>query len=383
MELVLTTLILTIGFVFAQAGPCNIDVSSTQQTIDGFGFSSAWCGTLTPAKNNALYNTLGMSLLRIRIDENGNWGEETSNSKAAHAIGVKVLGTPWSPPPSWNTNGKNGGGHLLPQHYENYVSWLRNASDHIGLDWVSIQNEPDYKDWTNWTPTEIFNFMKNNAAGIGKSIVMPESFHFNDQYSDPVINDPTALSHFTILGGHLYGGGLTVHQNALKHDKRVWMTEHFIDNTQSSMANCMTIAKEISDCMNAQMSAYFWWWVYETSPNNLVTNSGTIFKNGYTIGQFAKWVRPGAVRVSTTYNPSGNVYVTAYWNGGGEVVVVAINTGSSVGQQFTLQGASGVSTLNVHRTSQNENMAAVASVRVDNNSFTYTLNAQSVTTFHK
>ena len=26
---------------------CNINMSSTQQTIDGFGFSSAWCGTLT------------------------------------------------------------------------------------------------------------------------------------------------------------------------------------------------------------------------------------------------------------------------------------------------------------------------------------------------
>jgi glucuronoarabinoxylan endo-1,4-beta-xylanase len=372
-----------LGIVFvACAGPCDINLGESHQTIDGFGFSSAWCGTLSAAKNNALYNTLGMSLLRIRIDENGNWGEETANSKAAHAVGVKVLGSPWSPPPSWNTNGKNGGGHLLPQHYGDYVNWLRNASQHIGLDWVSIQNEPDYQSWTNWTPTEIFNFMKNNAGGIGTPVVMPESFHFNDQISDPVINDAVAETHFSILGGHLYGGGLSVHQNALNHGKRVWMTEHYIDNTQTSMANCLTIAKEISDCMNDQMSAYFWWWVYEASTTNLVTNTGSIFKNGYTIGQFAKWVRPGSVRVTTTYSPNTNVYVTAYKNNAG-VVIVAINTGNSaVNQQFTLQGTSNTKSFNIHRTTQNENMASVGNVNVENNSFTYSLNPQSVTTFH-
>ena len=99
--------------------------------------------TLPTAKNKALYSTLGMSLLRVRIAENGNWSSETANSAAAHAAGVKVFGSPWSPPTEWNSNGSYSGGDPLPSNYGKYVSWLNSAASSIGLDYVSIQNEPE------------------------------------------------------------------------------------------------------------------------------------------------------------------------------------------------------------------------------------------------
>ncbi len=74
--------------VVANAAPCAINWTNVQQQIDGFGFSSAWCGTLSAAKNNALYNTLGMSLLRIRIDENNDWTDVTSPAP-------QIAGTLW------------------------------------------------------------------------------------------------------------------------------------------------------------------------------------------------------------------------------------------------------------------------------------------------
>src|SRR5436309_1337662 len=74
---------------------CTINMTANQQVIDGYGFSSAWCGQLSSAKNNALYGTLGFSILRIRIDPNQSWTDETVNASAAHAAGAKVLGTPW------------------------------------------------------------------------------------------------------------------------------------------------------------------------------------------------------------------------------------------------------------------------------------------------
>src|ERR1051325_11234024 len=77
---------------------CTINMTANQQVIDGYGFSNAWCGTLSSAKNNALYGTLGMSILRVRIDENNNWNPEIANAQAAHAAGAKVLGTCWSVP---------------------------------------------------------------------------------------------------------------------------------------------------------------------------------------------------------------------------------------------------------------------------------------------
>jgi len=196
-------------------------------------------------------------------------------------------------------------------------------------------------------------------------------------------NERSKKNLYQDLGKHIYGGGLSKHQNAINHGKRVWMTEHYISNTQTSMPNCLTIAKEISDCMNDEMSAYFWWWVYEPSSDNLVTSSGSIFKNGYTIGQFAKWIRPGSVRVGTTYTPNTNVYITAYKNSSGGVVIVAVNAGTTgVTQEFIIQGGDAGKGFGVHRTSGTESMVSVGDVSVVNNGFTYLLHAQSVTTFH-
>jgi glucuronoarabinoxylan endo-1,4-beta-xylanase len=119
-----------------------------------------------------------------------------------------------------------------------------------------------------------------------------------------------------------------------------------------------------------------------TDGSDLVNSSGTIFKNGYTMGQFAKYVRPGKVRISSTYNPNSNVFVTAYRNNG--IVVVAINTGStSVSQTFSFANITGLSTMNVNRTSSSQNMAGLGTATLSNNSFTYSLPAQSITTFHQ
>lgn len=366
-----------------QAGPCTVNGGDLKQTIDGFGFSSAWSGTLTTAKNDALYNTLGMSLLRIRIDPNRSWTSETANSSAAHARGAKVMGTAWTPPASMKDNNNVVGGNLLSSQYGAYATFLNQAGSGIGLDYVSFQNEPDITvtyESCHWTPAQMQTFCRNNAQNIGKPVIMPESFHFDDAYSDPTLNDATAASHITVVGGHIYGGGLITHQNALNKGKRVWQTEHY--QTGTSISTCVAIAKEVSDCMNNQMHAYYWWWVNDSDAVNLVNSSGTIFKNGYTLGQFAKWVRPGKQRIGTTYNPTSGIYVTAYRNSG--LVIVAVNTSTTtVSQQFNLQNMTGVTSLLVHRTSSSQNMAQITTATVSNNSFTYSLPGQTITTFHQ
>jgi glucuronoarabinoxylan endo-1,4-beta-xylanase len=366
------------------AANCVVNGGTTYQTIDGFGFSSAWCGTLSTGKNDALYNTLGMSLLRIRIDPNRSWSQETANSSAAHARGAKVVGSCWTPPANLKDNNNIVGGNLLTNQYGNYANFLRDAANAINLDWVSFQNEPDITvtyESCHWTPTQLLNFTKNNSAAIGRSVAMPESFQFNDAYSDPTLNDSAAASRISVVAGHIYGGGNYVHQNALNKGKRVWMTEHYLNG--QSISTAVNIAKEISDCMNNRMSAYLWWWVNDTDNNvNLVNNSGTIFKNAYGIGQFAKWVRPGKQRIAATYQPTPGVYVTAYKNNG--LVIVAVNTTSStIWQTFSLQNISGVSSLVVHRTTSSLNMSNVGTATVSNNSFGMNLPPQSISTAHQ
>ncbi len=83
---------------------CNVYMTEDQQGIDGFGFSTAWCGTLTSAKNQSLYGTLGMSLMRVQIVSDasgatdGAWNYEEADTAAAHSYGAKVFGTDWYRP---------------------------------------------------------------------------------------------------------------------------------------------------------------------------------------------------------------------------------------------------------------------------------------------
>jgi glucuronoarabinoxylan endo-1,4-beta-xylanase len=370
----------------AYSAPCSINMGANQQVIDGYGFSSAWCGQLSTAKNNALYNTLGFSLLRIRIDPNQNWTDETVNASAAHARGAKVLGTPWSPPAYMKDNTNVVHGSLLPSQYGAYATYLNQAANSIGLDYVSLQNEPDWNpDYEGcvWNGTQFQTFCANNAQVITKPVVMPEAVNFNDSLSDPTLNDATAASHVSIIAGHFYGGGNSVHQNALNHGKHVWETEHYLTGGQSDMNVCIQLAKVVSDAMNNQFSAYFWWWVNDsqTDGTDLVNNNGTIIKPGYTLGQFAKWIRPDSIRVSTTYNPQSNVYVTAYKVNGTNLVIVALNTGASTAiQQFTIVNGT-VAMLEGYRTSSTENMADAGGCAVAAGSFTAPLPPLSVTTF--
>ncbi len=359
---------------------CTITMSGAdQQVIDGYGDSSAWCGVFSTAKCNSLWGTLGFSLLRIRIDQGGTlgnesaWADEITNAANAHAAGLKVLGTCWTVPSQW----QYGNGELIPGDAGAYATWLGQAATAHNLDWVSPQNELD---GANWTATDMYNFMLNNAPAVGRAIAMPEAINFQDQYSDPVLNNSTAASHDTIVAGHLYGGGLYTHTNALAHGKHVWMTEYYFDGPNDTGA-CMSLAKQISDCMNDQFSAYVYWWDNDGDTNTvMVLSNGSINKQGYTEGQFAKWIRPGSTRVSATYNPQSNVYVTAYRVNGG-TVIVALNMGTgSVNQQFIIQNGN-AATLEGYRTSSSQSMSDIGSFGVSGGSFTATLTGQSVTTF--
>lgn len=375
------------AFSIGAHAQCTINMTANQQVMDGFGFSSAWCGQLSSAKNNALYNTLGFSLLRIRIDPNRNWTDETVNALNAHNAGAKVLGSPWSPPANMKDNNNVVHGSLLPLQYGNYAIHLRDAANTIGLDWVSIQNEPDWNpDYEGcvWTPAQLLTFARNNAPTIGKPVITAECVGFRDDYSDPILNDATAVNNISIVAGHFYGNGNYVHQNALNKGKRVWQTEHYLTGGQSDFNVCMQLAKEVNDAMNNRFSAYFWWWVNDSQTDGtaLVNSSGGIIKPGYILGQFAKWIRPGSTRVSATYNPQSNVYVTAYRVNGSTVIVAVNMGGGSVNQQFVIQNGNAATLAGV-RTSSSQNMASIGNFTVSGGSFTASLPGQSVTTFNQ
>jgi glucuronoarabinoxylan endo-1,4-beta-xylanase len=391
------------------ANAATVDFGSTVQTIRGFGGSTAWMPELTTAQADTLFGTgsgqLGLSILRVRIDPTSttggsNWATELANAKAAQAANaaVSIIATPWTPPAAWKSNSSTVMGSLNASEYASYAGYLNLFTSYMstgGVDLygISIQNEPDanvtYESCV-WTGAEMDTWVANNAAVLTTKLIMPESESFTASYSDPALNDSSAVGKISIIAGHIYGVSPSYYTNAENKGKDVWMTEHFLSpsGAQPAISDALAAAKEINDSMwVADYNAYLWWWVADWNPGTGVTNYGLIDINanptfyGYAIGQYSRFVRPGYVRSNSTYNPGGgSVYVTAY-NGAGHFVIVALNLGATqVSQPFLILNQS-LTSLTPYQTSSSESIAQLSAVAVSGNTFTYALPAQSITTF--
>jgi len=387
----------------ASASDATVNVTAKKQVIDGFGASSAWCGTINDKVMNSLYGDLGYSILRVRIEENigdnwkngpyTSWAAELANAKKAIAKGAIVFASPWNPPASLRvTMGTSNAAFGIEDakfaSYRDYLNaYVKYFKDNgADLHAISIQNEPDYaKDWTYWSPTQVHDFILNYGASINTKLISAESFSYLKNLFDPTLNDAKALENVDIIGTHLYGTSVSnfayplFESKARPLGKKVWMTEHYLNEDDDMTKTIMPVAKEIHDCMvTGNMSAYVYWWI--TWANGLAKTDGTIFKRAYVIGQFAKNIRPGYTRVDATANPATNVYVSAY-AGSDKVVIVAVNTGTGAAtQKFNLQNVT-LSKVSVQQTTSSTNMASLSDITVSGNAFTANLPAQSITTF--
>ena len=384
--------LLTLVFMFAslsntanaQVTTATVNLTSIEQTINGFGASTAFDSEITQAQADVAFgnanNQLGLTILRVRIAPSGSWNSEKMNARMAKALGATILATPWSPPASMKTNNSTVGGELSMASYAAYAAYLKAFCDTLGdVDVVSVQNEPNitvsYESCT-WSATQLLNFCKNNASSIGTPVIMPETYNFDTSYSNPTLNDSVAASHISYIGLHLYGATMKDYTNALNKGKRLWMTEYYLNS--DAMDTCLIIGKQILDCMYNNMSAYVWW--YLRMPGcNIINYDGSILKKGYTIAQFSKFVRPGYHRVDATYEPQTGVYVVAF--NGAQTVIVAVNQNTaSKSQPFTFQNGT-VTTAVKYTTSSAKSINNDGNVAVSGNSFTATLDAQSITTF--
>lgn len=397
-------LALPVASEVSAANDAYINLAAEKQVIRGFGGMNhpAWAGDLTASQRETAFgngaNQLGFSILRIHVDENkSNWSQELNTAKAAIAKGAIVFASPWNPPSdmteTFNHNGDTSAKRLRYDKYAAYAQYLNDfvtymKNNGVDLYAISVQNEPDYAHtWTWWTPTEILNFMKNNAGSINCRVIAPESFQYLKNISDPILNDPQALANMDILGAHLYGTSFSNFAYPLFKQKgagkELWMTEVYYPNSDSNSADRWPEALDVSYHINNAMvdgefQAYVWWYIRrQYGP---MKEDGTISKRGYNMAHFSKFIRPGYVRVDATKNPASNVFTSAY-KGDNKMVIVAINRGTSaVNQSFILQNGT-ASTVSSYVTDATRNLAAGSSLAVSNGAFTAQLPAQSVTTF--
>ncbi len=384
-------------------GSATLDWNVTRQRIDGFGGGVVFLtdgSSLTDANADKLFNTntanqLGLTLLRVRIAPNDTWTNNFSawsssltDAKRAVLRGAGVLATPWTPPVSLKDTNSLVGGSVPPSQYANFATYLDTYAKYLRtngapLAAVSIQNEPDYlPDYESclWNSSQFQVFCRDYAGAITNApVMMPESFGFRQVVSDATLNDPLAATNIAIIGGHLYGvNTITDYPLAHAKGKPMWMTE-FLVNDQG-IESAVDTAAQIHDCLTTgNMSAYIWWKCLGNA-NGLLNAVGVIQKRGYVMAQFSRFVRPGYYRISESN--LGSSRVSAYKNiNGTQFAIIAINPYSlAFDQTITLNNFPGV-TLTPWITSATQSLAVQTPFAVTNNTFTFSLPANSIVTF--
>ncbi len=371
------------GPLMGAGSACVVDQSLTKQTIRGFGGASAWHGQLTPSEADALFTTLGLSILRVRIDPDGLWNDEIANAQLAQARGALVFATPWSPPAWMKDNGSTINGSLLPEHYGDYVAWLNSFAGNVpGLYAVSVQNEPNLQpayESCSWSEQQLVDFIVNFGDQFTTSLLMPETFNYLPTYVDSILSDPTGAANTDICAYHWYGANRNQFwTQAYNLGKDIWMTEHY-DNDQT-IGGAINTAIEIHKQLTINFAnAYVWWYVRQPSCNLIEPGGSPIHVRGYVMGQYAKFVRPGSVRVDATGGASGTS-ISAFVSTG-KLVIVAINSGNgTVNQNFTIKNGTATS-VTPYSTSDTKSMQAGSAINVVNGAFSGTLDKKSVTTF--
>lgn len=342
----------------------TVDTGTKYQYITGFGgMSNVWVSPKVTAKDiDTLFSpdALGYNIFRICIypymdklfdgtepytpaatagytnppDTHKDYYEIV---KGARSHGAIILATPWTFPAEWkDTGSRTGGGRLLEEYYDEYAYYLRDyvkrmADNGAPIDVISVQNEPDIEvtyDSSNWPPEAMYNFVKNYISLIREEIkpvkIMPgESFNFNRNMYEDILNDPEAVKNIDIAGGHIYGSGLTRYDNAINKGKEVWMTEHLLNtsgnyNYDSTWPAVWVFAKDIHNSMAAaHFNAYIWWHAKRfysmIGDGSYNTVDGEILPRGYVMSHYAKYAT-GKTRVAATAagTSADSVYVTAY-----------------------------------------------------------------------
>ena len=277
--------------------------------------------------------------------------------------------SPWSPPAFMKTN-KNmlRGGKLLPdfrQAWANYYVKFIKAYEAEGIPvWgLTIQNEPmATQRWESciYTAEEERDFLKDylgptlEKAGLGDKnvIVWDHNRDLITNRANTIFEDPEASKYAWGIGFHWYEtwtGGLPKYDN-LKNinesfpSKNMMFTEGCQENFNTERLHYWPNAERYGNSMindfNSGVVGWTDWNILldeRGGPNHVEnfcfapihastkTSELTFTPTYYYIGHFSKFIKPGAVRISTTTSRT-TIESTSFMNENGKIVTVVMNT---------------------------------------------------------
>jgi glucosylceramidase len=290
--------------------------------------------------------------------------------KAIAAAGGKLTlyASPWSPPAFMKTNNDVlHGGSLKPEFYQSWANFYGkfiNAYKKEGIPvWgITIQNEPMAKQtWESciYTAEQERDFLKNylgstmqkNGLGDKKIIIWDHNRDLIYQRASTLLEDPAAAKYAWGIGFHWYedwSGGDQMFDNVERvHEsfpnKNLMFTEGCefpfkLDQLKDWKLGERYGRSMIHDFNEGTVGWTDWNILLDENggPNHVgnfcfapvhaITQTGElIYTNSfYYIGQFSKFVRPGAKRISVAPSRS-SLLATGFINKDGKIAVIVMN----------------------------------------------------------
>jgi glucosylceramidase len=274
--------------------------------------------------------------------------------------GFKLFASPWSPPAWMKTNGQmDNGGKLKPDcrdawanYYVRYIQAYE--KDGIPIWGLTVQNEPAAtQTWDScvYTADEERDFVRDHLgptiekSGLGTHIMVWD--HNRDIMFDrarTVLDDPAAAKYVWGVAFHWYVADLFDNVQRVHDaypDKNLLLTEGCQES--GTHLHEWAVGERYGHAMVEDLNHWSVGWVdwnmvldqtggpnhvgnFTSAPIIANTDTGTLTYNPsyYYLGQFAKFVRPGAVRILAAPT-SDSLETTAFLNTDGSIVVVVMN----------------------------------------------------------
>jgi len=433
-----TLLILFLCSLSAQAQTATVTWGTTHQTIQGFGASNHAQGAQVNPYDTLFFQTLGYSILRVGLPSDGSCtsissacaqdadhnSDSLTDMHACIANGCQIFVTGFTPPAIYKTNNSitcaasPSPGTLAAGDYSLYATYISNfiaslqteVPPSIPVYAFSVQNEPTVcskYDSAELSASAFDTFIKTNLGPTicpsgppcSPLIMMPDSNGYASftASAGTCMADSSCAKYVGINAFHGYDNSFSISNPYSSQNKQFWETE--ASGGSGGIINAPGCTDKvwcpgISDAMFwanvidyniavANENAWLWWAMTPTNSsgdNEPLIYDGTVAIRAYVIGQYAKFIRPGWVRIDATHAPQSKVTVSAYKNAAGAFAIVATNqNASNVSQTFSLNGFS-VTSVTPWVTSGSLSLAQQSDVAVGGDSFSYTLPAYSVTT---
>lgn len=288
---------------------------------------------------------------------------------------IKILGSPWTCP-RWMKIGLDNdqlfdswkSGRLNPSYYTDYakyfVLWIQEMEkEGFPIESITVQNEPLNKGnsvslYMTWE--EQRDFIKGHLgpafkqAGLKtKILIFDHNYNYDDipsqqKYVSKIYADPEAAKYIDGSAWHAYGGSNTELEDvhAAAPDKGIYFTEMSIGTWNYSFdGDLMWNFREVClGTINRWCKAVIMWNLMldsDRGPNrpdggcttcfgaiDINKDYQTMTKNShyYTMGHLSKVIKPGALRIGSSINPTApKIYLAAFRNPDGSYAMVLQN----------------------------------------------------------